>query len=124
MSETILVTGGAGYIGSHTCKALAACGYLPVVVDDLSTGHRWAVRWGPLVDTDIADKRRMAETIERFRPRAVIHFAAHAYVGESIQKPREYFDNNVARTLSLLDAVLDSAVDNVVFPSAVATYGL
>jgi len=124
MAETILVTGGAGYIGSHTCKALAASGYLPVVVDNLSTGHRWAVRWGPLVEADIADKRRMAETIERFRPKAVIHFAAHAYVGESIQKPREYFDNNVARTLSLLDVLLDSGVDKIVFSSSCATYGI
>jgi len=124
MSETILVTGGAGYIGSHACKALAASGYVPVVVDNLSTGHRWAVRWGPLVETDIADKRRMSETVERFRPRAVIHFAAHAYVGESVHKPREYFDNNVARTLSLLDALLDSGVDKIVFSSSCATYGI
>ncbi len=83
MRLTILVTGGAGYIGSHTCKALAEAGYAPVVLDNLSTGHRWAVKWGPLVVGDVADRVKVERLVKEFDVRAVIHFAAHAYVGES-----------------------------------------
>src|SRR5215472_7201240 len=106
MSCKILVSGGAGYIGSHTCKALAAAGYAPVVLDDLSTGHRSAVKWGPLITADIADRARVSKALKVFGIEAVIHFAAHAYVGESIEHPRKYFDNNVRRTLALLDTLL------------------
>jgi UDP-arabinose 4-epimerase len=119
-----LVTGGAGYIGSHTCKALAAAGYTPVVFDDLSAGHRWAVKWGPLVVADIADRARLMETIERYGVEAVIHLAAHAYVGESVQQPRKYFDNNVIKTLALLDTLLDVGIRKFVFSSSCATYGV
>jgi len=121
---TILVTGGAGYIGSHTCKALAVAGYVPLVLDNLSTGHRRAVRWGPLVEADIADKERVADAIRHFDARAAIHFAARAYVGESVRKPREYFDNNVAKTLAFLDVLLDAGINKVVFSSSCATYGV
>src|SRR5215467_13696592 len=124
MVSRILVTGGAGYIGSHTCKALAAAGYAPVVLDDLSTGHRWAVKWGPLITADIADRTQVSKTLEAFRIEAVIHFAAHAYVGESVEQPRKYFDNNVSRSLALLDALLDAGVDKLVFSSSCATYGI
>jgi UDP-glucose-4-epimerase GalE len=120
----VLVTGGAGYIGSHTCKALAAAGHNPIVLDNLSTGHRWAVQWGPLMVGDIADRLLVANTIERYDIRAAVHFAAHAYVGESVQAPRKYFDNNVSKTLALLDATLDSGVETVVFSSSCATYGV
>jgi UDP-arabinose 4-epimerase len=120
----ILVTGGAGYVGSHTCKALAAAGYAPVVLDNLSAGHRWAVRWGPLVVGDIANRALVLKTIKRFNVQAVLHFAAHGYVGESVQKPRKYFDNNVSKTLSLLDALLDAGVNKLVFSSSCATYGI
>jgi UDP-arabinose 4-epimerase len=106
MGLKILVTGGAGYIGSHTCKALAAAGYAPVVLDNLSTGHRWAVKWGPLVVADIADRSRVKSAVKEFGIGAVIHFAAHAYVGESVRQPRKYFDNNVSKTLALLDTLL------------------
>src|SRR5262245_37138927 len=123
MRLKILVTGGAGYIGSHTCKALAAVGYAPVVLDDLSAGHDWAVRWGPLIAGDIADRALVMNTLKRFNVQAVIHFAAHAYVGESVQHPRKYFDNNVGKTLALLDTLLDAGVDKVVFSSSCATYG-
>ena len=95
MPTKILVTGGAGYIGSHTCKALAAAGYTPVVLDNLSAGHRWAAKWGPLVVADIADRARVSQTIKEHGVQGVIHFAAHAYVEESILQPRKYFDNNV-----------------------------
>jgi len=124
MRLKILVTGGAGYIGSHTCKALAAAGYEPIVLDNLSTGHRWAVKWGPLVVADIADPARVASAVKEFNIKAVIHFAAHAYVGESIQQPQKYFHNNVAKTLALLDTLLQVGVSKIVFSSSCATYGL
>src|SRR5476649_715526 len=104
MSKNILVTGGAGYIGSHACKALAKAGYTPIAYDNLVYGHREAVRWGPLVDGDLADRKLLADTLARFEVAAVIHFAAFAYVGESMEKPGLYFQNNVVNTLTLLDA--------------------
>jgi len=124
MRLRILVTGGAGYIGSHTCKALAAVGYEPVALDNLSTGHHWAVKWGPLVVGDIADRARVANVIKEFGIRAVIHFAAHAYVGESVRQPQKYFDNNVVKTLALLDTLLEVGISKVVLSSSCATYGI
>jgi UDP-arabinose 4-epimerase len=124
MRASVLVTGGAGYIGSHTCKALAGAGYIPVALDNLSAGHRWAVQWGPLVVGDIADRPLVLKTLEDFKIQAVVHFAAHAYVGESVQQPRKYFDNNVTRTLALLDVLLDAGIDTLVFSSSCATYGI
>ena len=88
MSEAVLVTGGAGYIGSHACKAVARAGYRPVVYDNLSRGHREAVRWGPLVEGDIADTARLAAALDEHRTSAVMHFAAHAYVGELVSRSR------------------------------------
>jgi len=123
MALNILVTGGAGYIGSHTCKALAAAGYLPVVLDNLSTGHRWAVKWGPLVVADVADRSRVKSVVKEFDVSAVIHFAAHAYVGESVRQPQKYFDNNVTKTLALLDTLLGAGVSKVILSSSCATYG-
>jgi UDP-arabinose 4-epimerase len=119
----VLVTGGAGYIGSHTAKSLALAGFEPIVFDNLSEGHEWAVRWGPLVRGDLADKASLASTLEAYKITAVIHFAANAYVGESVQNPRKYFRNNVANTLNLLDAMLDTGVTRMVFSSTCATYG-
>ena len=87
MQLRILITGGAGYIGSHTCKALAAAGYMPIVLDNLSTGHRWAVKWGPLVVGDIGERATVAKIVKQFDIKAVLHFAAHAYVGESYPTP-------------------------------------
>jgi UDP-arabinose 4-epimerase len=124
MALKILVTGGAGYIGSHTCKALAAAGYLPVVLDNLSTGHRWAVKWGPLVVADIADRSRVRSVVKELGIEAVIHFAAHAYVGESVRQPQKYFGNNVTKTLALLDTLLEVGISKVVLSSSCATYGL
>jgi UDP-arabinose 4-epimerase len=120
----VLVTGGAGYIGSHTCKELARAGYLPVTYDNLECGHEWAVRWGPLERGDIRDGARLAGVIARYRPTAAIHLAAHAYVGESVRDPARYYANNVAGTLSLLEALRASGVDQVVVSSTCATYGV
>lgn len=120
----ILVTGGAGYIGSHACKALAAAGHQPITYDNLSTGHRWAVRWGPLVEGDIADRARLDTTLREHRPQAVMHFAASAYVGESMTDPGKYYRNNVAGSLSLLEAMRDHGVGAMVFSSTCATYGM
>jgi UDP-arabinose 4-epimerase len=120
----VLVTGGAGYIGSHTCKALAAAGHRPVTFDNLSTGHRDAVRWGPLVEGDLADRDLLAATMRREGIEAVVHFAASAYVGESMTAPAKYFRNNVVNTLTLLEAMQDAGVAQIVFSSTCATYGV
>ncbi|MCS7058158.1 MAG: UDP-glucose 4-epimerase GalE [Meiothermus sp.] len=120
----ILVVGGAGYIGSHTAKALYRAGFTPVVFDNLSYGHRWAVRWGPLVEADLADKAAILEALRGYRIGAVIHFAANAYVGESMENPAKYFRNNVANMLNLLEAMVETGVRHIVFSSSCATYGI
>lgn len=120
----ILVTGGAGYIGSHTCKQLAQNGVECVVYDDLSTGHRHNVRWGPLVVGNILDGERLAETFQRYKPEAVIHFAALAYVGESVTEPARYYRTNVTGTLTLLAAMAQASINTIVFSSTCATYGV
>jgi UDP-glucose-4-epimerase GalE len=121
--KNILVTGGAGYIGSHTAKALAYAGYEPIVFDNLSTGHPWAVKWGPLVKGDLNCPGLIREVVEKYHIEAVVHFAANAYVGESMRDPRKYFDNNVVNSLNLANAILDCGIRNIVFSSSCATYG-
>jgi len=123
-APAILVTGGAGFIGSHACKALAAAGFHPVALDNLRTGHRDAVKWGPLEVADIRDRRSLREVLRRHRIRLVMHFAAAAYVGESMQKPGFYYDNNVCGTVALLAAMQDCGVGEIVFSSSCATYGI
>ncbi len=123
-SANVLVTGGAGYVGSHACKALSQAGHLPIVLDNLSLGHKSAVRWGPLVVGDIADAQLVKRTIHEFNVSAVMHFAASAYVGESSINPRKYFNNNLVKTIALLDCLLDEGVGHVVFSSTCATYGV
>ena len=123
MSQAILVTGGAGYVGSHACKALARAGYRPVVYDNLSRGQREAVRWGPLVEGDLADATRLSAALAEHRVSAVMHFAAFAYVGESVAEPALYYRNNVGGTLSLLEAMRQAGVGEIVFSSTCATYG-
>ena len=120
---SILVTGGAGFIGSRTCKALAAAGHDPVVLDNLRTGHRWTVKYGPFEYGDINDTELLVSIIKRHRIEAVMHFAALAYVGESISNPDIYYGTNVCGTLSLLNAMRQSRIDNIVFSSTCATFG-
>jgi UDP-arabinose 4-epimerase len=121
--ENILVTGGAGYIGSHACKALANAGYLPVVYDNLSRGHAHAVKWGPLERGDLLDRARLDEVMARHRPTAVVHFAALAYVGESVAEPLAYYRNNVAGSLTLVEAAQAAGIGAFVFSSTCAIYG-
>lgn len=123
MAQSVFVTGGAGYIGSHACKVLARAGYEPVVFDNLSRGHREAVRWGPLVEGDLADREELVAALREHRVSAVMHFAAYAYVGESVADPALYYRNNLAGTLSLLEAMREVGVDKLVFSSTCATYG-
>lgn len=123
MTKAVLVTGGAGYIGSHACKALAAKGYLPVTYDNLSIGNDWAVRWGPLEIGDIGDANRLNEVFRAYRPVAVLHFAALALVGESVREPSLYFRTNVAGAINLLDAARLHGVEAFVFSSTCAVYG-
>ena len=120
----VLVTGGAGYIGSHTAKALALAGHEPTVFDDLRTGHPENVRWGPFVNARLDDAAAIGEALTNHRADAVIHFAASAYVGESMRNPAAYFRNNVANTLNLLEAMLGAGIGTIVFSSSCATYGL
>ena len=120
----VLVTGGAGYIGAHTCKALAQAGFTPVSYDNLCAGHARAVKWGPLELGDIRDRARLDEVLARWRPSAVLHFAAHAYVGESVLDPGKYYSNNVSGSLTLLEAMRDHQISQLVFSSSCATYGV
>ena len=124
MAKHILVTGGAGYIGSHTAKALARAGYVPVTYDNLVYGHRHAVKWGPFIEGDIADTAKLERVMRDEAIDAVVHFAAFAYVGESVTKPEIYFHNNVVGSLSLLDAMRHTGVSPIVFSSTCATYGM
>jgi UDP-glucose-4-epimerase GalE len=119
----VLIAGGAGYIGSHTAKAMAAAGHTPVVLDNLSFGHTYAVQWGPLEVGDLGDPAFVRAVLDKHKIEAVVHFAAHAAVGESVVEPRKYFHNNTVNTLHLLDAMLDRGIKRIVFSSTCATYG-
>ncbi|MEO8368876.1 MAG: UDP-glucose 4-epimerase GalE [Candidatus Solibacter sp.] len=119
----ILVTGGAGYIGSHVAKELKRAGHTPVVLDNLCRGHEWAVKWGPLLKLDLGDRDALFSTFRDHAFDAVIHLAAFAYVGESILKPAEYFQNNVVNTRNLLDAMAHARVNKIIFSSSCAIYG-
>jgi len=124
VSRAILVTGGAGYIGSHVCKALAEAGHQPICFDTLEKGHDWAVRWGPLERGDIGDAVRLDDVFSRHRPTAVIHLAGYIEVGESVSQPERYLHNNAAKSDVLIEASLRHGVDALVFSSTCAVYGL
>ena len=119
----VLVTGGAGYIGSHTAKGLARAGHETVVLDNFSTGHREAVKWGPFIEGDLGDKELLGKVFKDHRIEAVLHFAASLLVGESMTNPQKYFWNNVVNTLVLLDTMKARGVKYIVFSSSAATYG-
>lgn len=119
----VLVAGGAGYIGSHTAKALARTGHTPVVYDSFEKGHRWAARWGPVVEGNLADRDRLLQVFRDYPIAGVIDFAAYIAVGESMREPEMYFRNNVANTLTLLGAMREAGVRRIVFSSTAAVYG-
>lgn len=121
--ETVLVTGGAGYIGAHCCKELAAAGYQPIAFDNLATGRAEFVKWGPLIYGDVADTAALAAVFAKHSPIAVMHFAAASLVGESVADPQKYYLNNVAGTLSLLKAMRAAGCLKLVFSSTGAVYG-
>lgn len=119
----ILVTGGAGYIGSHICKELYSSGYNPVTFDNLSTGHKHLVKWGKLEEGDVLDKNHLISTIQKYGIKAIIHMAAHIAVGESVANPAKYYRNNVMGSLAVLEAMIECGLDKIVFSSTAAVYG-
>ncbi|MCH9627676.1 MAG: UDP-glucose 4-epimerase [Chlamydiales bacterium] len=121
--KPIIVTGGAGYIGSHVAKQLAQSDFLPICLDNLSTGYREAVKWGPLEVGDLQDKAFVSKVLTSYKPLAVMHFAASCYVNESEKKPYKYYKNNVLTTLNLLEAMKENHVKRLIFSSSCATYG-
>ncbi len=123
-AKTVLVTGGAGYIGSHACKSLALSGYTPVTLDNFVYGHRSAVRWGPLIEGDVGDEALVRHVLRQERIAAVMHFAGYAYVGESVRSPGKYYRNNASNTAVLLEAMRAEGVRDIVFSSTCATYGV
>ena len=123
MTRTVFVTGGAGYVGSHCCKAFAEAGWNVVVYDNLSRGWREFVQWGRLIEGDILDLPALSRAMAETKPDAVAHFAAFAYVGESVADPAVYYQNNVTGTLNILTAMRENGVKNLVFSSTCATYG-
>lgn len=119
----ILVTGGAGYIGSHACKALRNAGFTPVTVDNFSTGWRDAVKFGPMVECDLLDREPLGAVFSEYEPAAVMHFAAFSQVGESMRDPGMYWRNNVVGSLNLIEACIEAGCRDFVFSSTCATYG-
>jgi UDP-glucose 4-epimerase len=119
----ILVTGGAGYIGSHCCKELSQKGFHPITIDNLVYGHKHFVRWGEFFQGDVGNPAHLKQCFNRQKIDAVMHFAAYAYVGESVENPLKYYENNLRNTIALLHAVLENKVRYFVFSSTCATYG-
>lgn len=123
-NKTVLVTGGAGYIGSHVCKRLAEQGYTPVTFDNLYSGNIEAVQWGPFEGGDILDRPRLKEVIRKYEPVAIMHFAAMMRVGESVENPAMYYNNNVIGSYGLLEEARAHNIRNMVFSSTAAVYGM
>lgn len=121
--SNILITGGAGYIGSHVCKMLAEEDYTPVTYDNLSNGNRDAIRWGPFEEGDILDQDKLRYVLNKYQPKAVMHFAAFAYVGESTINPKKYYRNNVVGTLNIAECMLQESINNLIFSGSCVTFG-
>lgn len=124
MNNNILVTGGAGYIGSQICKSLKNEGFNPIAFDNLIYGHKWAVKWGDFIKGDLLDRDCIFKVLKKCNFFAVIHLAAYAYVGESIENPAKYYRNNIVGAINLLDAMLKNDVKNIIFSSTCSTYGV
>ena len=122
-SRTVLVTGGAGYIGSHACKALHEAGFIPVTYDSLVLGEKEAVKWGPLVVGDLLDAAKLDQLFQKYKPFAVLHFAGLRNVGESVKDPQSYYTNNVAGSIQLLNTAVKHQVQYVIFSSSCTVYG-
>src|SRR5882672_1777210 len=120
----ILVVGGAGYIGSHTCLELSRSGYTPIVFDNLANGHREFVQWGPFEQGDVRDRKRLGEVISTHRPAAILHFAGLIEVSQSVSDPVAFFESNVSGSITLFAAALHAGIDKLVFSSTCATYGI
>lgn len=122
--KMVIVTGGAGYVGAHACKALKREGYNVVVFDNFGCGHRDFIKWGEYLEGDLLDVNSIDSVFKKYRPDAVMHFAAYAYVGESVEDPSKYYRNNVVGTLNLLDAMKAKGVKYFIFSSTCAVYGV
>ena len=119
----VLITGGAGYIGSHVCKMLEQDGHTPVTYDNLSNGNREAIQWGPFEEGDILDQDKLRYVLKKYQPEAVMHFAAFAYVGESTINPKKYYRNNVVGTLNIAECMIQESINNLIFSGSCATFG-
>jgi UDP-glucose-4-epimerase GalE len=122
-NPVILITGGAGYIGSHAMLAAGNYGFLPVAYDNLSMGHSWAVKTGELVKGDLADTVKLGRTLKKLKPAAVMHFASHCYVGESVTDPQKYYRDNLTNAMNLWAAMREHKVNYFILSSSCATYG-
>lgn len=120
---SVIVAGGGGYVGSHVCKALRAAGVTPVTIDNLSTGHAWAVKWGPFEQADVRDPAALDNIFERHKPEAIFHFCASSLVGASVEDPLSTYENNLLGTLRLLQAAQRHGVFCFIFSSTAAVYG-
>jgi len=120
----VLVTGGAGYIGSHACKSLAKNGYIPVTYDNLINGNKNAVKWGPFEKGDILDSSKLIKVINKYKPVAIMHFAAHIAAGESVTDPGKYYRNNTMGGLSVIEAAVACGIKHIIFSSTAAVYGI
>lgn len=121
--KKILVTGGAGYVGSHTAKMLKEKGYEPIVFDNLEYGHKYAVKWGDFIEGDLNNYEDINNALKTVKPHGIVHCAAYTYVGESVENPAKYYQNNVVGSLNLLKAMLENNINNIVFSSTCATFG-